>query len=67
MGFTKRYISKKSLESAKKRGFNYFIKYITNPDSLIIEDTFSNEICDIVLSQKDIKARLEKKGFFINE
>jgi hypothetical protein len=67
MGFTKRYISKKSLESAKKRGLNYFIKYITNPDSLIIEDTFSNEICDIVLSQKDIKARLEKKGFFINE
>lgn len=67
MGFTKRYISKKSLESAKKRGLNYFINYITKPDSLIIEDTFSNEICDIVLSKKDIKQKLEERGFFINE
>jgi hypothetical protein len=67
MGFTKRYISKKSLETAKKRGLNYFINYITKPDSLIIEDSFSNKICDIVLSKTDVKQKLEKIGFSINE
>jgi hypothetical protein len=67
MGFNKRYINKSNLQQIKKQGLQYLISYITKPDALIIEDEFSEKVCSIVSSGRDIRINLEKIGFLINE
>ena len=50
MGFNKRFIDKESLTLAKSQGMDYLINYVTKPDSLIIQDEFSEKICHIILN-----------------
>ena len=67
MGFNKRYITKKNLDIVKKDGLDYLIRYITNPDCLIIEDEYSSKVCEIVgktKSKTDIKKKLIEIGFY---
>lgn len=67
MGFNKRYISKKNLTAIKSQGLEYLVKYITNPDCLLIEDDFSREVCRIVQSEKNkdlLKSKLTQIGFY---
>lgn len=64
----KRYITKVGLLSESKRGFESLIKYVRNPDALIIEtDTTSQKVCDIICENSDsteIKKRLKEIGFY---
>ena len=49
MGFNKRYINKESLMEYKKQGLQSLINFIKKPDSLIIEDEFSQKVCNVIL------------------
>lgn len=49
MGFNSRYIDEKMIRSLlKEEGLEYLIQYVKKPDTLIIEDEFSEKICDII-------------------
>ena len=60
MGFNKRFINKESLTLAKSQGLDYLINYVTKPDSLIIQDEFSEKICHIILNsdRKNLYSKL---------
>jgi hypothetical protein len=62
MSFNKRYINKKNILVRYEQGLNDLISYIQNPDCLIIEDNFSEEVVDIILNDDIYEARekLEK-------
>ena len=68
MGFNKRFINRSSLEMAASQGLDYLIKYVTKPDSLIIEsDGISGQVCDIIRKTNDreqIKESLKNIGFY---
>lgn len=66
MGFNKRHINKKLLSDYKKRNINDLISFIRNPDALIIEDNFSNKVCNIVLKTKNefLVKKLKDIGFY---
>jgi hypothetical protein len=68
MGFNKRFINRSSLEMAASQGLDYLIKYVTKPDSLIIEsDGISRQVCDIISDVKDkqeMKQKLKEIGFY---
>lgn len=66
MGFNKRYINKESLMEYKKQGLQSLINFIKKPDSLIIEDEFSQKVCNIVLEadEKHLFSELSKIGFY---
>lgn len=51
MGFNKRFINRESLTLAKNQGIDYLINYVRKPDSLIIQDEFSEKICHIILNE----------------
>jgi len=65
MGFNKRYLNKEGIIIHYKQGFKSLMDYILNPDSLIIEDKFSEKIVDIILNEDNIKDKL--KDIFSNE
>ena len=60
MGFNKRFINKESLTLAKSQGTDYLINYVMKPDSLIIQDEFSEKICHIILNsdRKNLYSKL---------
>jgi len=62
MSFNKRYINKRNILVRYEQGLNDLISYIQNPDCLIIEDNFSEEVVDIILNDDIYEARekLEK-------
>lgn len=60
MGFNKRFIDLKSLEKASNMGLDYLIKYVKNPDALIIKDNASQKICDVITNIKD-KSEIKEK------
>ena len=62
MSFNKRYINKKNILVRYEQGLNDLISYIQNPDCLIIEDNFSEEVVDIILNDDIYESRekLEK-------
>jgi len=66
MGFNKRYINKETLMEYKKQGLQSLINFIKKPDSLIIEDEFSQKVCNIVLKtdEKLLFVELSKIGFY---
>ena len=66
MGFNKRYIDKKILESYKLSGLSYLIKSIKSADCVIADDDFSQEVCHIIMENSDkiiIKKKLKDLGF----
>lgn len=67
MGFNKRYIDKKILESYKLSGLSYLIKSIKSADCVIADDDFSQEVCHIIMENSDkiiIKKKLKDLGFY---
>lgn len=67
MSFNKRYISKSNLESLRTQKLDFLVKFILRPDCLIIQDSFSQNICDIVKSTSDISLlnqKLIEVGFY---
>ena len=49
MGFNSRYINETTIrEIVKEEDLEYLIQFIKKPDTLIIEDEFSEKICDII-------------------
>lgn len=66
MGFNKRYIDKESIILARNQGLEYLINYIKKPDSLIIQDNFSQKICDIILNEdeKTLTSKLMSAGLY---
>ena len=48
MGFNKRYINKESLSSFRNKKSDDLVFYLTNPDCIIIEDEYSENIFNIV-------------------
>ena len=67
MGFTKRYINRENLLQFKRRKISELVSFINNSDCLIIEDSWSEKICDLVGSttNKDILFnKLKEIGFY---
>ena len=56
MGFNKRYINEDKIKQIlKEDGLQYLIEFIKKPDALIIEDDFSEKVCDII-RENEMKA-----------
>lgn len=63
MAFVKRYLNKKIIEEVyRKKGLESLINFIKSPDSLIIEDDFSEKVCDIIDSDHQVVLQLTKIG-----
>lgn len=64
MSFNKRYINKDSISNAKKQGLDYLVKYIKNPDSIIIEDDYSRKVYNIIMNTDKRNINEKLKEFF---
>lgn len=66
MGFNKRYINKNNLSNYKTKKIEDLILFIKKPDCLIIEDSYSENICNIVTSTKKelLLSKLKEIGFY---
>lgn len=67
MGFNKRYINKENLSIFKKKKLSELVSFISKPDCLIIEDSWSSKICDLVNSSNDkviLHNKLKEIGFY---
>lgn len=66
MGFNKRYISRENLSYYKVKTVKELISFIKNPDCLIIEDSYSEKICNIVNNTKQefLYSKLKEIGFY---
>ena len=66
MGFNKRYINEDKIKQIlKEDGLQYLIEFIKKPDALIIEDDFSEKVCDII-RENEMKAfmKLAEMGLY---
>lgn len=66
MGFNKRYINEDKIKQIlKEEGLQYLIEFIKKPDALIIEDDFSEKVCDIIM-ENEMKAfmKLAEMGVY---
>ncbi|MFN7656223.1 MAG: hypothetical protein ACK5OW_00370 [bacterium] len=53
MGFNKRYVNKKIIKTVlSEDGIDALINFIKKPDALIIEDVYSQKVCDIILDNQ---------------
>lgn len=67
MGFNKRHIDKKTLQSYKQSGLSYLIRTIKSSDCVIIEDKFSEIVFNIINTNDDknvIRQKLKDIGFY---
>lgn len=56
MGFNKRYLNQEKLmELLNLEGIDYLIDFIKKPDILIIEDQFSENICNLIKENDEKK------------
>ena len=54
MGFNKRYINEKIIRTVlREDGIQSLIDFIKKPDSLIIEDEFSEKVCNAIRESED--------------
>jgi len=70
MSFNKRFIKIENLELVREQGLDSLIRYITNPDCLIINGDFAKEVCDIIGKTKDkneMVIKLKEIGFIKDE
>ncbi len=70
MSFNKRFIKIENLELVRDQGLDSLIRYITNPDCLIINGDFAKQVCDIVGKTKkksEMVAKLKEIGFIKDE
>jgi len=67
MGFNSRYINETTIrEIVKEEDLEYLFQFIKKPDTLIIEDEFSEKICDIIRynDEKHILVELLKTDLY---
>ncbi len=70
MSFNKRFIKIENLELVREQGLDSLIRYITNPDCLIINGDFAKQVCDIIGKTKDkteMVIKLKEIGFIKDE
>lgn len=70
MSFNKRFIKIENLELVREQGLNSLIRYITNPDCLVINGDLAKKVCDIVGKTRDKKemvTKLKEIGFIKDE
>ena len=70
MSFNKRFIKIENLELVREQGLDSLIRYITNPDCLIINGDFAKQVCDIVgktKNREEMIIRLKEIGFIKDE
>jgi hypothetical protein len=70
MSFNKRFIKIENLELVREQGLDSLIRYITNPDCLIINGDFAKQVCDIVGKTRDkneMVIKLKEIGFIKDE
>jgi hypothetical protein len=70
MSFNKRFIKIENLELVKEQGLDSLIRYITNPDCLIINGDFAKQVCDIVgktKNKEEMVIKLKEIGFIKDE
>lgn len=70
MSFNKRFIKIENLELVREQGLDSLIRYITNPDCLIINGDFAKQVCDIVgktKNKEEMIIRLKEIGFIKDE
>jgi hypothetical protein len=70
MIFNKRFIKIENLELVREQGLDSLIRYITNPDCLIINGDLAKQVCDIVGKTRDKKemvTKLKEIGFIKDE
>ena len=70
MSFNKRFIKIENLELVREQGLDSLIRYITNPDCLIINGDFAKQVCDIVgkiKNKEEMVIKLKEIGFIKDE
>lgn len=70
MSFNKRFIKIENLELIREQGLDSLIRYITNPDCLIINGDFAKQVCDIVgktKNKEEMVIKLKEIGFIKDE
>ena len=70
MSFNKRFIKIENLELVREQGLDSLIRYITNPDCLIINGGFAKQVCDIVgktKNKEEMVIKLKEIGFIKDE
>jgi hypothetical protein len=70
MSFNKRFIKIENLELVREQGLDSLIRYINNPDCLIINGDLAKKVCDIVGKTRDKKemvSKLKEIGFIKDE
>lgn len=62
MGFNKRYVNSEIIKRVlREGGIESLITFIKKPDALIIEDGYSEKVCDIILnstSEDDVLGKI---------
>ena len=62
MGFNKRYVNSEIIRRVlREDGIESLITFIKKPDALIIEDEYSEKVCDIILnsnSEDDVLGKI---------
>lgn len=66
MGFNKRYINEEILSLYKRKSVKELISFIRKSDCLIIEDSYSEIIYDIIINTKkqQLHSKLKEIGFY---
>lgn len=70
MSFNKRFIKIENLELVREQGLDSLIRYITNPDCLVINGDFAKQVCDIVgktKNKEEMVIKLKEIGFIKDE
>lgn len=70
MSFNKRFIKIENLELVREQGLDSLIRYITNPDCLVINGEFAKQVCDIVgktKNKEEMVIKLKEIGFIKDE
>ena len=70
MSFNKRFIKIENLELVREQGIDSLIRYITNPDCLVINGEFAKQVCDIVgktKNKEEMVVKLKEIGFIKDE
>ena len=70
MSFNKWFIKIENLELVREQGLDSLIRYITNPDCLIINGDFAKKVCDIVgktKNKEEMVFKLKEIGFIKDE
>ena len=54
MGYNKRYLNKEVINTIlREDGIQSLIRYISKPNTLIMEDEYSQKVCDIILKRQE--------------